>query len=97
TVAGLPRARCDRGRGRPPDGLLAGVHRCPLPVGRGGRARVRGPRRGPRLAPAPARRPHRIRAGVDPGVSGLVDRLLGLPSWLVLVITGLVVFAEDAL
>jgi membrane protein DedA with SNARE-associated domain len=30
-------------------------------------------------------------------VSGLVDRLLGLPSWLVLVITGLVVFAEDAL
>jgi membrane-associated protein len=30
-------------------------------------------------------------------MSGLVDRLLGLPSWLVLVITGLVVFAEDAL
>jgi membrane protein DedA with SNARE-associated domain len=30
-------------------------------------------------------------------VSGLVDRLLGLPSWVVLVITGLVVFAEDAL
>jgi membrane protein DedA with SNARE-associated domain len=30
-------------------------------------------------------------------VSGLVDRLLGLPNWLVLVITGLVVFAEDAL
>jgi membrane-associated protein len=30
-------------------------------------------------------------------VSGLVDRLLGLPGWLVLVITGLVVFAEDAL
>jgi membrane-associated protein len=30
-------------------------------------------------------------------VSGVVDRLLGLPSWLVLVITGLVVFAEDAL
>jgi membrane protein DedA with SNARE-associated domain len=30
-------------------------------------------------------------------VSGLVDRLLGLPSWLVLVVTGLVVFAEDAL
>jgi membrane protein DedA with SNARE-associated domain len=30
-------------------------------------------------------------------VSGLVHRLLGLPGWLVLVITGLVVFAEDAL
>ena len=30
-------------------------------------------------------------------MSGLVDRLLGLPSWLVLVVTGLVVFAEDAL
>ena len=30
-------------------------------------------------------------------MSGLVDRLLGLPSRLVLVITGLVVFAEDAL
>jgi membrane-associated protein len=30
-------------------------------------------------------------------VSGLVDRLLGLPGWLVLLITGLVVFAEDAL
>jgi membrane-associated protein len=30
-------------------------------------------------------------------MSALVDRLLGLPSWLVLVITGLVVFAEDAL
>jgi membrane protein DedA with SNARE-associated domain len=30
-------------------------------------------------------------------VSGLVDRLLGLPSWLVLLIAGLVVFAEDAL
>jgi membrane protein DedA with SNARE-associated domain len=30
-------------------------------------------------------------------MSGLVDRLLGLPSSLVLVITGLVVFAEDAL
>lgn len=30
-------------------------------------------------------------------MSGLVDRLLGLPSWLVLVITGAVVFAEDAI
>ena len=30
-------------------------------------------------------------------MSGLVDRLLGLPSWLVLVVAGLVVFAEDAL
>jgi len=30
-------------------------------------------------------------------VSGLVDRLLGLPSWLVLVVTGLVVLAEDAI
>jgi membrane-associated protein len=30
-------------------------------------------------------------------VTGLVDRLLGLPGWLVLLITGLVVFAEDAL
>ena len=30
-------------------------------------------------------------------MSGLVDRLLGLPGWLVLLITGLVVFAEDAL
>jgi membrane-associated protein len=29
-------------------------------------------------------------------VSGLVDRVLGLPGWLVLVVTGLVVFAEDA-
>jgi membrane-associated protein len=30
-------------------------------------------------------------------VSGLVERLLSVPGWLVLVITGLVVFAEDAL
>jgi membrane-associated protein len=30
-------------------------------------------------------------------VSGLVDRLLGLPGWLVLLVAGLVVFAEDAL
>jgi membrane protein DedA with SNARE-associated domain len=29
-------------------------------------------------------------------VSGIVDRVLGLPGWLVLLITGLVVFAEDA-
>jgi membrane-associated protein len=29
-------------------------------------------------------------------VSGVVDRVLGLPGWLVLLITGLVVFAEDA-
>jgi membrane-associated protein len=30
-------------------------------------------------------------------VSGLVDRLLGLPSRLVLLVAGLVVFAEDGL
>jgi membrane protein DedA with SNARE-associated domain len=30
-------------------------------------------------------------------VSHLVDRLLGVPGWIVLVVTGLVVFAEDAL
>jgi membrane-associated protein len=30
-------------------------------------------------------------------VSGLVDRLLGLPGWTVLLVVGLVVFAEDAL
>jgi membrane protein DedA with SNARE-associated domain len=30
-------------------------------------------------------------------VTGLVDRILGLPGWLVLVVAGLVVFAEDAL
>jgi membrane protein DedA with SNARE-associated domain len=30
-------------------------------------------------------------------MTGLVDRILGLPGWLVLVIAGLVVFAEDAL
>jgi membrane protein DedA with SNARE-associated domain len=30
-------------------------------------------------------------------VSGLVDRILGLPGWLVLLITGLAVFTEDAL
>jgi membrane-associated protein len=30
-------------------------------------------------------------------VSGLVERLLAVPGWLVLVVTGLVVFAEDAL
>lgn len=31
------------------------------------------------------------------GVTGLVDRILGLPGWLVLVVAGLIVFAEDAL
>jgi membrane protein DedA with SNARE-associated domain len=31
------------------------------------------------------------------GVSGLIDRLLGLPGYLVLLIAGLTVFAEDAL
>jgi membrane-associated protein len=31
------------------------------------------------------------------GVGGLIDRLLGLPGWLVLLIAGLTVFAEDAL
>jgi membrane protein DedA with SNARE-associated domain len=30
-------------------------------------------------------------------MSGLVDRIVGLPGWLVLLVTGLVVFAEDAL
>jgi membrane-associated protein len=30
-------------------------------------------------------------------VSGLVHRILGLPGWLVLLVAGLVVFAEDAL
>src|SRR4051794_16724828 len=30
-------------------------------------------------------------------VTGLVDRILGLPGWLVLVVAGLIVFAEDAL
>jgi membrane-associated protein len=30
-------------------------------------------------------------------MSGLVDRILGLPGWLVLVVAGLVVLAEDAL
>jgi membrane-associated protein len=30
-------------------------------------------------------------------MSGLVDRLLGIPGWAVLLIVGLVVFAEDAL
>jgi membrane-associated protein len=30
-------------------------------------------------------------------MSGWVDRILGLPGWLVLVVAGLVVFAEDAL
>jgi membrane-associated protein len=30
-------------------------------------------------------------------VSGLVDRILGLPGWLVLLVTGLVVLAEDAI
>lgn len=30
-------------------------------------------------------------------MSGLVDRILGLPGWLVLVVAGLIVFAEDAL
>jgi membrane protein DedA with SNARE-associated domain len=32
-----------------------------------------------------------------PTVTGLVHRILGLPGWLVLVVAGLVVFAEDAL
>jgi membrane-associated protein len=38
--------------------------------------------------------------GVPPGarrVSGVVDRLLGVPGWVVLLVVGLVVFAEDAL
>jgi membrane-associated protein len=30
-------------------------------------------------------------------MSAVVDRILGLPGWLVLLVTGLVVFAEDAL
>lgn len=30
-------------------------------------------------------------------MSGLVDRILGLPGWLVLLVTGAVVFAEDAI
>jgi membrane protein DedA with SNARE-associated domain len=30
-------------------------------------------------------------------VSGLVDRLLGVPGWIVLIVAGLVVFAEDAI
>jgi membrane-associated protein len=30
-------------------------------------------------------------------VNGLVDRLLGVPGWVVLLVTGLVVFAEDGL
>ena len=30
-------------------------------------------------------------------MTGLVERILGLPGWLVLVVAGLVVFAEDAL
>jgi membrane-associated protein len=30
-------------------------------------------------------------------VSGIVDRLLGLPGWVVVLVTGLVVFCEDAL
>src|ERR1700712_1771585 len=30
-------------------------------------------------------------------MSGLVDRLLGTPGWVVLLVVGLVVFAEDAL
>ncbi|WP_138756730.1 DedA family protein [Modestobacter altitudinis] len=30
-------------------------------------------------------------------MSGLVDQLLGVPGWVVLLVTGLVVFAEDAL
>ena len=30
-------------------------------------------------------------------MTGLVDRILGLPGWLVLLVAGLVVFAEDAL
>jgi membrane-associated protein len=32
-----------------------------------------------------------------PIVTGLVDRILGLPGWLVLIVAGLIVFAEDAL
>jgi membrane protein DedA with SNARE-associated domain len=31
------------------------------------------------------------------GIGGLVDRILGLPGWLVLLVAGSVVFAEDAL
>lgn len=31
------------------------------------------------------------------GISGVVDRILGLPGWLILVVAGLIVFAEDAL
>ena len=38
-----------------------------------------------------------LRASRYAPVSGLVDRLLGVPGWLVLVIVGVVVFAEDAL
>ena len=30
-------------------------------------------------------------------MSGLVDRLLGVPGWIVLIVAGLVVFAEDAI
>jgi hypothetical protein len=30
-------------------------------------------------------------------MSGIVDRLLSLPGWIVLLVTGLVVFCEDAL
>src|SRR3954464_12953576 len=30
-------------------------------------------------------------------MTGLVDRMLGLPGWLVLVVAGAIVFAEDAL
>jgi membrane-associated protein len=37
------------------------------------------------------------RARYDRGVTGLSDRILGLPGWLVLVVAGLTVFAEDAL
>lgn len=36
-------------------------------------------------------------AGYRGPVSALVDRLLGVPGWVVLVVTGLLVFAEDAL
>jgi membrane protein DedA with SNARE-associated domain len=36
-------------------------------------------------------------AADDSVMSGLVDRLLGVPGWVVLVVTGVVVFAEDAL